>query len=171
MLRNIVPVAPVSDWRRRPEAGGTRRPRAVVILFALVSVLAAGCSRDSVAAMPAAKRTPTREVSFKDEIQPIFSKRCIACHAPGAYEDGTAMGGLVLSSGRSAAQLVGFKSIESKLPRVAPGDLEQSYLFHKLRGSFDKVGGVGVKMPLAGEMPEDEIVLIEEWILGGAKTD
>lgn len=81
------------------------------------------------------------------------------------------MGGLVLSSGRSAAQLVGFKSLESKLPRVSPGDLDQSYLHHKLRGTFMKVGGIGVKMPLAGEIPEDEILLIEDWILGGAKVD
>jgi hypothetical protein len=140
-------------------------------IAAVASPFVSGCSRDSVAATPRVKRTATREVSFKDEIQPIFSKRCIACHAPGAYEDGTAMGGLVLSSGRAAAQLVGFKSIESKLPRVTPGDLEKSYLHHKLRGTFMEVGGVGVKMPLSGEIPEEEIVLIEEWILGGAKAD
>ena len=142
-----------------------------VALLAVASPFLGGCARASAASPPAVQRVATREVSFKDEIQPIFSKRCIACHAPGAYEDGTAMGGLVLSSGRSAGQLVGTKSIESKLPRVAPGDLEQSYLHHKLRGTFMSVGGVGVKMPLAGEMPEDEILLIEEWILGGAKID
>jgi len=130
-----------------------------------------GCSRDSTAATPAVKRTASREVSFREEVQPIFSQRCIACHAPGAYEDGTAMGALVLSEGKAAAQLIGFQSITSKLPRVVPGDLEQSYLHHKLRGTFMQVGGTGVKMPLAGEMPEDEIVLIEEWILGGAKID
>ena len=174
MRRNHAFVAPVSAWRRRSKTGATR-PRhldflPLLAVAAFAASLVSGCSRDSAAATPV-KRTASREVSFKDEIQPIFSKRCIACHAPGAYEDGTAMGGLVLSSGRSATQLIGFKSIESKLARVTPGDLEQSYLHHKLRGTFMKVGGVGVKMPLAGEMPEDEIVLIEEWILGGAKTD
>jgi hypothetical protein len=150
------------------------RPLTILILPSLLGLAApflSGCSRDSDDAGPAVKRTATREVSFKHEVQPIFSKRCIACHAPGAYEDGTAMGALVLSEGKAAAQLIGFKSITSKLPRVAPGDLGQSYLHHKLRGTFIKVGGAGVKMPLAGEMPEDEIVLIEEWILGGAKVD
>ena len=130
-----------------------------------------GCSREASATPPAVRRTPSRAVSFQNEVQPIFSKRCIACHSPGAFEDGTAMGGLVLASGRSHAQLVGYKSLESKLPRVTPGDLEQSYLHHKLRGTFMKVGGIGVKMPLAGEIPEDEILLIEDWILGGAKID
>ena len=146
--------------------------RATALLLAgFTAVLVAGCSRDSATAVPPARKTATRAVSFSREVQPIFSKRCIACHAPGAYEDGTAMGALVLSEGKSAAQLVGFKSIESPLPRVAPGDLNQSYLYHKLRGTFAQVGGVGVRMPLAGEIPEDEIALIEDWILGGARTD
>src|SRR3954465_15331742 len=126
------------------------------IVAAVVSVIitAAGCSRRSAAAeLPPARTTPSRPVSFRREIQPIFSQRCIACHAPGAYEDGTAMGTLVLSEGKSAAQLVNYKSLESPLARVAPGDLNQSYLYHKLRGSFAKVGGVGVKMPLQGQIP------------------
>jgi hypothetical protein len=144
---------------------------AAMVLGAVAAPALTGCSRDAAARPAAVKRTATRAVSFQNEIQPIFSKRCIACHAPGAFEDGTAMGGLVLSAGRSAAQLVGYKSLESKLPRVTPGDLDQSYLHHKLRGTFLKVGGIGVKMPLAGEIPEDEILLIEDWILGGAKID
>lgn len=123
--------------------------------FAVVAGPAlSGCSRDSVAAAPAVKRTTSRVVSFQNEVQPIFSKRCVACHAPGAFEDGTAMGGLVLSSGRSAAQLVGFKSLESKLPRVSPGDLDQSYLHHKLRGTFMKVGGIGVKCRWRARFPK-----------------
>lgn len=151
----------------------------VATLLAALALLTTGCGRDSAAAAsPAATlavatpaRAPSREVSFIREVQPIFSKRCIACHVPGAYEDGSAMGGLVLSEGKSVAQLVGHKSIESKLPRVAPGDLNQSYLYHKLRGSFAQVGGTGVKMPLGGSMPEEEIAIIEDWILGGAKID
>jgi hypothetical protein len=143
----------------------------VGVLLGVGAAFFGGCSRDATAAVPVARKTPNRDVSFRQEVQPIFSKRCIACHAPGAYEDGTAMGALVLSEGKSAAQLVGFKSIESPLPRVAPGDLDKSYLYHKLRGSFAQVGGIGVKMPLAGEMPEEEIVLIEDWILSGAKID
>ena len=141
---------------------------AVTAVCAHMVLFTIGCGREAVVT---ARRTASRQVSFQHEVQPIFTKRCTACHQPGAYEDGTAMGALVLSEGKSASQLIGFRSIESKLPRVAPGDLENSYLHHKLRGTFTKVGGTGVQMPLGTQLPEEEIVVIEEWILGGAKTD
>src|SRR5687767_11437070 len=86
--------------------------------LAMAAILASGCGRKGNTVSNKQTRVATRVVSFKHEIQPIFSKRCIACHAPGAYEDGTAMGALVLSEGKSASQLIDFKSIESPLPRV-----------------------------------------------------
>ena len=137
-------------------------------IFASVVLLAA-CSR--APKLPPARATANRHVPLT-EVQQIFTLRCIACHAPGAYEDGTAMGGLVLSSGKAASQLVGVKSIESPLPRVQPGDLTKSYLYHKLRGSFAVVGGTGVQMPLGTTgLPEEEIALIEDWILSGAPAE
>lgn len=147
------------------------RPSSAVALLAAVVLLAgAGCGKQSAsAAAPAARQAPTRQVSFK-EVQHVFSTRCIACHSPGAYEDGTPMGGLTLSEGKSAAQLVNFKSIESPLNRVTPFDLSKSYIHHKLHGTFAAVGGSGVKMPLGSTIPDEEIATIDNWILSGAPT-
>jgi len=49
--------------------------------------------------------------------------------------------------------------------RVVPGDPEASYLIRKLRGL-----GPGLKMPVIGELNEDTIHIIEDWILRGAPT-
>jgi mono/diheme cytochrome c family protein len=144
--------------------------RIVTVILAATALLAAiGCSKQS-AAVDQPRQKPSRLVSFK-EVQAVFSSRCIACHAPGAYEDGTPMGGMTLSAGKSAAQLIGFKSIESPLNRVEPYSLEKSYIHHKLHGTFASVGGSGVKMPLGSTIPDAEIAVIDDWILSGAPTD
>ncbi|HKB90041.1 MAG TPA: hypothetical protein VKC60_05940 [Opitutaceae bacterium] len=135
---------------------------------AFIALMFSGCSRGPD--LPPARTKPNNLVTLKD-VQRVFDQRCIACHAPGAYEDGSAMGGLVLSSGKAARNLISAKSLESTLNRVTPGDLSKSYLYHKLRGSFAQVGGTGVKMPLSGSIPEEEILLIEDWILSGAPTN
>jgi hypothetical protein len=112
-------------------------------------------------------KTPSRRVTLKD-VQPIFSTRCIACHAPGAMEDGSPMGGMVLTEGKAASQLINVQSFESPLVRVYPGDLAKSYIYHKLHGSFAAVGGLGLQMPLASTIPPEERGLIDDWILSGA---
>lgn len=59
---------------------------------------------------------------------------------------------------------------QASLMRVAPGSLEDSYLWHKLKGTHLEVGGDGEKMPLIGEIDSAELELIETWILGGAPS-
>lgn len=49
--------------------------------------------------------------------------------------------------------------------RVVPGNLEASYLVRKLRGL-----GPGLKMPVVGELNEETIHLIEDWIQRGAPS-
>lgn len=83
------------------------------------------------------------------------------------------MGGLNLSEVRSAENLVNKPSLQSPLLRVAPGDLQASYLYHKMAGTFMQVGGSGTLMPLASsaQLTAEERALIEDWILNGAKVD
>ncbi len=115
--------------------------------------------------------TAAGKIQFEKKIQPIFTLHCIACHAPGANEDGSAMGGMILATGKAAANLVGVKSIESSLMRVAPGDPQKSYLYHKIRGTQLTVGGVGAQMPLGlPPLTKEEIGSIESWISSGAST-
>lgn len=107
-------------------------------------------------------------VSFRQDLQPILTGRCVACHVTGAENAG-------LNLARSVARrnLVGAASTESPLMRVAPGDPEASYLLHKLRGTQGSVGGSGALMPLADSpkaqpLDAQQIDLFRRWILEGA---
>lgn len=106
-------------------------------------------------------------VSLSGQIQPLFDQRCVACHLYGA-----AQADLVLEEGDAHANLVGVKSTQSSLLRVAPGAPEQSYLLHKLRGTHASVGGTGVRMPFgdieADPLPPEEETMIKAWIEQGA---
>ena len=81
------------------------------------------------------------------------------------------MGGMILTSGKAASQLINVQSIESPLVRVYPGDLAKSYLYHKLHGTFAAVGGLGLQMPLSSTIPPEERALIDDWILSGAPVE
>ena len=55
------------------------------------------------------------------------------------------------------------------MPMIAPGDPEQSYLVHKLRGTHGQVGGGGARMPIAdAALSEEEQAAVEAWIANGA---
>lgn len=65
--------------------------------------------------------------------------------------------------------LVDQDSVQSELKRVAPGNPEQSYLYHKLVGSHLEAGGEGLQMPFAAPPLNDkQIDLVRRWILEGA---
>ena len=50
---------------------------------------------------------------------------------------------LTLNADVSWAELVDATATQVDMPRVAPGDLEGSYLWHKLQGTQMDVGGMG----------------------------
>lgn len=91
-------------------------------------------------------------------IQAILSGNC-SCHMAGT-------GGLSFG-GDAYAALVGVTASGSDLAYVEPGDVGQSYLIHKLRGTQGPVGA-GEQMPLGGMLTEDQIGTIEDWIADGA---
>jgi hypothetical protein len=52
---------------------------------------------------------------------------------------------------------------------IEPGDPEQSYLVHKLRGTHGMAGGGGARMPIADAPLDDaEQAAVEAWIASGA---
>jgi hypothetical protein len=68
--------------------------------------------------------------------------------------------------------LVGAKSSQSDLPLVTPGDVDASYLYHKLLGTHLAVGGEGESMPYQRDLlVREELSIIEQWISRGAKDD
>jgi len=95
------------------------------------------------------------------DIQPIWNSSCGGCH--------------VFSSGLSIANTDGYSALINVqstqvggMKRVIPGSPEDSYLWHKLVGTQSSVGGFGGKMPKGGSLSQDELDIVETWILEGA---
>ncbi len=100
---------------------------------------------------------------FEQDIVPIFNRHCVMCH----MVDG-AQGELSLHPAPHAA-LVERASVQSDLLLVAPGDVEGSYLYHKLLGSHLEVGGEGASMPYQRDLLQaSELNAIKQWIVQGA---
>lgn len=109
------------------------------------------------------------EVSFKQDLQPLLNAQCVFCHVDGAEN-----GELNLGRRKAYAALVDASSIDAPLPRVAPGDVDKSYLVHKLRGTHLSVGGSGNSMPMVDPprlMDPAQIDLFVRWIEQGAQNN
>ncbi len=101
-------------------------------------------------------------LSFATDIQLIFDVRCKGCHV-----EGDAQGGLNLDDGW--AKIVNVPSLDvAAMDEIEPGDLDNSYLWHKLQGTHLDVAGSGSKMPKTGAMSVSELDTVEGWILAGA---
>lgn len=103
---------------------------------------------------------------FGARVVPILTQRCVMCHV-----DGGALGELSLYPD-PWSRLVGVASTQSPLKLVEAGAPEKSYLYAKLLGTHDKVGGSGLRMPVQQEpLSADELEMIRQWILKGALND
>jgi hypothetical protein len=103
------------------------------------------------------------ELSFAADVEPILLASC-SCHT-----GSTPAAGLDLSEGNGLAALVEAPATGADLDLVAPGDPQNSYLLHKLDGTQADVGGAGARMPMGGSLPDDDVIVIEDWIDAGAK--
>jgi hypothetical protein len=124
----------------------------------------------AVAALLAAASAPALggngTVSFRTDVLPILTERCVMCHVQGAEQ-----GNLRLYPD-AWAQLVGAKSTESALKRVEPGAPEKSYLYLKLLGTHEAAGGSGARMPFQQDpLSPAELERVRVWILEGAGQD
>ena len=96
-----------------------------------------------------------------DEIQPIFNQSCALanCHV------GDGAGGLNLEQGRAYQDLVNVPSTQVGGVRVAPGDVNASYLVEKVTADPPRVGE---RMPIGNALDDLDVEAIEQWIAGGA---
>jgi hypothetical protein len=93
-----------------------------------------------------------------------------SCAVSGCHDTSTHKSGLNLSAGNAYVQIVNIPSTElPTLKRVAPSDLNNSYLFQKINGTANIKG---LQMPLgASPLNSDQINLVRDWILSGAPND
>ena len=100
------------------------------------------------------------EISFSNDIQPIFTTNCIMCHNESHST------GLNLQEGFSYNLLVNTSSANySPNLRIAPFSLENSVLWHKIND--DGVFG-GIMPQIGGPLSNFEIEKITAWIELGA---
>jgi len=100
--------------------------------------------------------------SHDDDIQPIWNTECSKCHA------GDSPSADLNLAGSAWDDLLSWTNPESGLLLVEPASPEDSYLWHKLSGTQEDVGGDGTRMPRGGSLGEDDMDLIHAWILQGA---
>lgn len=95
----------------------------------------------------------TAGVSFKNDVLPILEAKCGICHGSlGGWDASTYQS--VMESGENA-------------PVVNPGDPEASLLGQKLLGTQT----IGAEMPPGGQLPQDQIKTILDWISAGAQDN
>jgi len=109
-------------------------------------------------------------VSFGEDIQPIFNRRCTSCH------NGThSRGQLDLTAPSSYSQLVNVvtstncDAVVPAVARVKPGDKEGSMLWRKTKPDPDRcLNPMPNGAPGLGIIAPDELDKLERWIQQGA---
>lgn len=139
------------------------------ILLGASLLFATACSDDAppddppdaspvIDADPNQPDAPPATTSHAADIQPIWDANCVICHAN--FLTDPAYGTIVNTvSGQHGT-----------MNRITPGDPSQSYIWHKINDTHLANGGSGNVMPPpgAGTLQQDDIDLIELWIMEGA---
>ena len=140
-----------------------RAPRLLLVLLATsFTSLACSDSDDGGTTDP-----PPEDVSFSQDIQPIFTANCALS---GCHSGTNPQQGMNLSSGQAYANIVNVASLElPSMDRIEPSDPDNSYLVNKIQGTHVDVGGSGSRMPL-GRAPLTQATIdqIREWVADGA---
>ena len=103
--------------------------------------------------------------SYARDVEPIFLAACGDCHGADKPKKG-----LDLSQGKGHAALVGRASQEIDLPLVKAGDPAGSYLWHKLTHTQTEGKGMPRGVFSSSKLPQEQLDLIERWIVAGAQS-
>ncbi|MBI4294627.1 MAG: hypothetical protein HY669_00465 [Chloroflexi bacterium] len=134
--------APTPEPTPAPGSGATPGPTPVFTPTA----------RPTVPPTPTATPVP-RQVSFSQDVMPIFRNNCVACH-------GTA----IKFKEVSLASYQALTDTSAHGPLFVPGKPEDSLLVNVLRGK-------PIQMPPTGALPEEQIKLVEEWVKQGGQNN
>lgn len=103
-------------------------------------------------------------VSFAQTVVPVLRMQCATCHMTGGEP-----GNMKLYPTAAYDSIVGAESVTTGATLVVPGEPENSYLLHKIKGTHLEQGGAGARMPFAQRpLPEEVVKQIEQWIAQGA---
>jgi len=97
------------------------------------------------------------------DIQAIADASC----GPSSHTGGAASGDLSLDDFHGSTVGVASSDV-ADMNLVEPGDLDNSYLWHKIEGTHLDVGGDGSAMPLGPALSDDDHSAIQAWIEDGA---
>jgi hypothetical protein len=132
--------------------------RTAAALLAGLLMLLHGCSDHGSPVQPT---TSVADVSFRLDVQPIFSSRCAI---PGCHVQPSPQAACDLSEGKSYANIVGVPSqLFNLVLRVAPGDPGNSLLYQLVSGGA---------MPASGDaLTRTQLTTIRNWIEEGAPNN
>jgi hypothetical protein len=184
----------------------TRVASALVAFVTACTVFACSSSSRSTSAGPSNACEPA-PASFQKDVMPIFAQNCTStaiCHGqPGDAQAENLYLGLSTSTGTNGPSdvaavytaLVGSKSVEDpSMNFVTAGDLEDSFLWHKVTGDENSDPKVesgclpqasgpnpcedclpaapcGVQMPLGSILDPSLVCILQNWITEGAQND
>jgi hypothetical protein len=124
----------------------------------------AAANTAGIAASAGASAAATDVVSFETSVQPFINMAC-NCH-----QSDPLMAPFSLKKGEAYKAIVSVPSNQvTSMMLVKPGSTQESYLWHKVNGTFLDVGGSGQIMPSTIPLNETEKKIFESWILAGAK--
>jgi hypothetical protein len=130
-----------------------------LFVAAMVTVVAAGCSRVEVPVVPEGE-----PVLYAEHLEALVVARCLSCHTAEKPE-----AELVLEVGAGYDRMVGRAS--TQVPEsliVTPGDPAGSYLWKKLIHEVEIGRGMPRTVVGAIELPQEELALYRRWIENGA---
>ena len=95
-------------------------------------------------------------MSHEADIQPIWNAKCSPCHTSDAK------GGLRIRY----ETIVSVASFDvPSMAQIEPGSVEDSYIWHKIKGTHNSIGGGGAPMPKGTKtITSAELADIELWI-------
>jgi hypothetical protein len=100
-------------------------------------------------------------------VSALLRSSCYGCH-----RTGDARGGFSLGDGTPAAIAAAVQGVSSvgNVPYVTPGNSAQSYMYLRIAGRGDEVGGRASRMPQGSRWDDDPIETLRAWIDNGAQN-
>lgn len=144
-----------------PAAGGVLRAAgAAVVTCAIVASLASRAATPGALPVRGLSASAADTVSYKEDVLPIFQKRCARCHGA-ENEEGEVVAEVSLIVIDHKRLMMGSEFG----PVITAGDPEDSWLLEMITEGDMPPEGEGDKVP------EEEIAVIRQWIAEGAKNN